>query len=126
MRFALLVLTPPDGGHSPRHALKFAQAVLHSGNELHSVFFFDAGVLTLQHGASAAQDEEDLRGGWRALAEENGTRLIACVASAERFGVPHPDRSPGAQPGRTCYEIAGLGELITATAEADRLVTFRD
>lgn len=120
MRFTLLVLTPPDGGASARHALAFARAVLAQGHQLACVFFFDAGVLTALAGARAPADEEDLRAGWQALRRETGTPLLACVASAERFGVQACREGADA-----AFAIAGLGELIEAGNRSDRLLTFR-
>ena len=121
MRYALLVLSAPDEGHSARHALMFARAALRAGHRIECVIFFDAGVLTAAPGCEAPQDEDDLRAGWTALQGEHSLRLVACVASAHRFGVSAAPRA-GCAPG---FEIAGLGELIEAAANADRLQTFR-
>ena len=120
MRYALLVLSPPDAGASARHALMFARAVLRNGHALDCVFFFDAGVLTAAAGCEAPQDEDDLRAGWRSLRSEHGVRLVTCVASAHRFGV-----SSDVTNGPAGFEIGGLGELIEASGNADRLLTFR-
>lgn len=116
MRYALLVLTPPDTGASARHALEFAQAALDAGHEILCTFFFDSGVLTAAEG-KVAQDEEDLRAGWSSLQQDHALKLVACVASAQRFGVTLSEGSP--------FEIAGLGELIEASGQADRVLTFR-
>lgn len=118
MRFVLLVLTPPDMGASARHALKFAEATIAGGHSIGCVFFFDAGALTAASGAAAAQDEEDIRHGWSGLASQQGLDLVACVASAQRFGIEEHAVAPG-------FSIAGLGSLIEATANADRVITFR-
>jgi tRNA 2-thiouridine synthesizing protein D len=121
MRFALLVLTPPDAGTSARHALGFSRALLDAGHSLACVFFFDAGVLTLCSDCEAPQDEMDIRAGWRDLQREHELRLFACVASAARFGIS-AEGDPGDSP---AFSVAGLGELIEASGEADRLLTFR-
>lgn len=125
MRYTLLILTPPDAGASARHALRFAHALLRNGHSLACVFFYDAGVLTANPDAEAPQDEEDIRSGWITLQKNHDLKLVACVASAHRFGVAHAigetDRS--SEPG--AFEITGLGELIEAGADSDRLVTFR-
>lgn len=118
MRYLLLVLTPPDLGSSARHALAFARTVASSEHELACVFFYDAGVLTAAL-TDPPQDEEDLRAGWCSLAREHAIELVACVASAQRFGVSgdaqrHPE-----------FSVAGLGTLVEASASADRVLTFR-
>lgn len=123
MRFTLLVLSPPDTGPSNRHALEFAKSVLSRGHELACVFFYDAGVLTALNETEAVQDEGDLRSGWERLAAEGATHLVACVASAARFGLGDRDDSPRL---RTGFSIAGLGELVDSSRNSDRLLTFAD
>jgi tRNA 2-thiouridine synthesizing protein D len=121
MRFTLLVLTPPDAGASARHALGFARAAQAAGHDIGCVFFFDAGVLTALAGADAPQDEYDLRAGWSEFAAAADCRLLACVASAARFGLgENADRGRL----RDGFEIAGLGELVDAGTTSDRLLTF--
>lgn len=119
MRFTLLVLTPPDAGSGARHALGFAEAVLSAGHELACVFFFDAGALTALTEPRAPGDERDLRAGWAALHREAGTPLLACIASAERFGVDASCTGADAP-----FTLAGLGDLIDAAGRSDRLLTF--
>jgi tRNA 2-thiouridine synthesizing protein D len=121
MRYTLLVLTPPDSGSAARHALAFAQSLCDAGHDIHCVFFYDAGVLTALSEAEAAQDEFDLRAGWKRLAKECAVRLLACVASAARFGLGE-DAANGRM--HEEFAIAGLGELIAASSESDRLMTF--
>ena len=121
MRYTLLVLTPPDSGASARHALGFARAAVEAGHELACVFFFDAGVLTALTGAEAAQDEFDLRDAWSAFASETSCPLLACVASAARFGL---GEDPSGDRLRSGFSIAGLGELVDASSRSDRLLTF--
>lgn len=121
MRFTLLVLSPPDTGPSNRHALRFAEAVLEAGHELACVFFYDAGVLTALTHTEAPQEEADLRAGWEHLG--NAAPLIACVASAARFGLGDVEQSARSRSG---FGMAGLGELIAACRRSDRLLTFAD
>jgi tRNA 2-thiouridine synthesizing protein D len=132
MRYTLLVLTAPDGGASARHALGFAQAAQGAGHEIACVFFFDAGVLTALTDAETPQDEFDLRAAWSAFATTTHLRLLACVASAARFGlIASQNASDDVGDGesdagrlRRGFSIAGLGELIDATDASDRVMTF--
>ena len=124
MRFALLVLSPPDLGSGNRHALGFARAALDGGHDIACAFFQDAGVLTALDGCEAPQDEPDLRAGWQALARDRSLALFACVASAARFGLS-PD-SDGGNRVLTGFRIGGLGELVDASQRSDRLLTFGD
>ncbi|MFT4769880.1 MAG: tRNA 2-thiouridine synthesizing protein D [Glaciecola sp.] len=124
MRYTLLVLSPPDSGSSGQHALEFAKAVSLAGHDIACVFFYDAGVLTALANCESASDEQDIRSGWQKFAQDTGTRLIACVASAVRFGI-----GDGQVLNDRClpeFTIAGLGELIESSSESQRLLTFAD
>ncbi|WOJ94183.1 sulfurtransferase complex subunit TusD [Congregibacter variabilis] len=124
MRYTLLVLSPPDIGPSARHALEFAKAVCQGGHEVACVFFYDAGVLTALSHCEPPADEDDLRSGWQSFAQSTGTPLVACVASAVRFGLgdgqTHTDRCLPE------FTIAGLGALIESSSTSQRFLTFAD
>lgn len=120
MIYTLFVLSPPDIGASNRHALHFARALITAGHDIQCVFFFDAGVLTANPNAEAAQDEEDLRGAWVALANEHKAPLHICVASAARFGVQDTQKRLAA------FTVSGLGELVEAGQLSDRVMSFGD
>lgn len=131
MLVALLVLSPPDTGDAHRHAIGFAEAVVHGGHELSCVFFQDAGVLTALSGCEVPQDEPDARARWQVLARDHGVSLFACVASAARFGVTAPRSSGPDDDGGTSrllpgFNVGGLGELVEASHRSDRLLTFAD
>jgi tRNA 2-thiouridine synthesizing protein D len=118
MRYALLILTPPDCGASARHAVRLAAALVEAGHELLCAFFFDAGVLTGAPGCDGPGDEADLRRDWQVLHDRTGVPLLLCSASAQRFGVASGDDDGSA------FRIAGLGELVEAGDRADRVLTF--
>ena len=76
------------------------------------------------------EDEElDLYSEWRTLAEEHDLDLVVCIASALRRGVidrTEADRyDKHASNMGDAFTISGLGQLIDAALNADRLVTFR-
>lgn len=123
MRFSLLVLSPPDSGAANGHALAFARALVEAGHSLQCAFFHDSGALTALDGCEAPQAEPDLRAGWQMLAREHGAPLVACVASAARFGIGADPATARLLPG---FVIGGLGELIEASTHSDRLLTFGD
>ena len=64
-----------------------------------------------------ASDEEGVRAGWVALAAEGGFELAICVAAAARRGIVEESLADG-------FAIVGLGQLIEALEEGDRLVSF--
>lgn len=124
MRYTLLVLGHPDSGSSARQALEFAKAACVAGHEIACVFFYDAAVLTALTHCEAVPDEQDIRRHWQHFAKTSNTPLVACVASAARFGL-----TDGQTLRDRClceFTIAGLGELVEASSTSDRFLTFAD
>ncbi len=128
MKFSILVLSSPGACQSGDSALAFARAVIETGHELYRVFFYHEGV---QHGdslATPAQDELDRQAEWAALAANHGTDLVLCIASAIRRGVLDDSEAqrhekPAAS-AHSAFELSGLGQLVDAHINSDRLVTF--
>ena len=56
---------------------------------------------------------------WAKLAEEHKVDLVVCVAAALRRGIKDENLAAG-------FRISGLGQLVEAGIQADRLVTFGD
>lgn len=128
MHYSILVLSPPHRGAGAHSALHFARALLNAGHTLHRVFFYDDGVLNGNAAAVALQAEADLVTDWTELGVASGAELILCVGSAVRRGVldeaeakRHGVAAATAHPG---FVISGLGQLIDAQLNSDRLVTF--
>jgi tRNA 2-thiouridine synthesizing protein D len=128
MRFSILVLSPPHAAQGGDSAWHFARAVLDGGHELYRVFFYQEGSLQGNALAVPAQDEVDRVGRWASLADEHGVDLVLCIASAVRRGVldtgeadRHEKSATSAHP---AFELSGLGQLVDAHMNSDRLVTF--
>lgn len=96
-------------------ALGFATAALAAGHRIDRVFFYkDAAAI----GNRFATDDAGVRAGWLALAAEGGFELAICVAAAGRRGVVEGESLvPG-------FVIVGLGQLVEAMEEGERLVAF--
>jgi tRNA 2-thiouridine synthesizing protein D len=64
------------------------------------------------------------------LATEHKVDLVLCVAAAQRRGMVDPDEmkrhKKDADNIADKFRISGLGQLIEAGVQADRLVTFGD
>ena len=128
MKYALLVMSSPFSGQGAMTAAHFARCVLARGHSISRVFFLDAGT---NNGAAAAvfpQDEKNWLQPWVELAEQHDVELILCIASALRYGMldgteasRHEKTSATIHP---AFTVSGLGQLVDATAGADRLVTF--
>ena len=129
MRFAISVHGGPYTSQSSHSALNFAHALLAEGHELYRVFFYHDGVYNGSSIMEPPQDELDLYSEWRALAQEHHLDLVVCIASALRRGVidrTEADRYDKAASNLgDVFTISGLGQLIDAALNADRLVTFR-
>ena len=128
MKFSILVLTAPHAAQAGDSAWHFARAVLDEGHELYRVFFYQQGCQQGNALAVPAQDEVDRVARWATLADEYDVDLVLCIASAVRLGVldkgeaeRHERTAASAHPS---FELSGLGQLVDAHINSDRLVTF--
>ena len=128
MIYSLLVLSSPASGHGARTAAGFALQAIARGHSVHRVFFLDDGVCTGSANAIFPQDEGDRLQPWLELAQEHSVELILCISSALRRGMldqeeaeRHEKHGPTVHP---AFTISGLGQLVDASAQSDRLMTF--
>ncbi|WP_425402421.1 sulfurtransferase complex subunit TusD [Halotalea alkalilenta] len=128
LRYTLLVMGAPYSRQASHSALRFGEALVAANHRLEGVFFYHDGVYNAARLMTPPQDEPRLASRWQALADASGARLMVCVASAlkrglldareaERHGVRGETLAPG-------FELAGLGQLVHATAISDRTLTF--
>ncbi len=128
MKFAIVVHGGPYTYQASHSALHFARAVIDEGHEIYRVFFYHDGVYNGNALMAPPQDEPDIHGAWAALATDHGVELIVCIASSLRRGVLDETEAerydkPASNVGKP-FEISGLGQLIDAGLNADRVVTF--
>lgn len=131
MKYALLVNGAPLESQAARSALYFSQALLERGHHLLRVFFYGAGVQLGNGLQISAQDESNLLGEWQALALAGNTELVLCIAAAQRRGILSAAEAlrhgrPPVEVLATGFTLAGLGTLVDAALDVDRLVTFQD
>ena len=128
MKFAIVVHGAPYSSQACLSALKFAKAVLASGHSINRVFFYHDGVHTANRLIAPPQDEAPVSEQWQELGSGNNIELIACIASCLRRGVldeTEADRYDKSGSNiATGFTISGLGQLIDASINADRIVTF--
>lgn len=78
--------------------------------------------------AMVAQDEVNLQQQWDALIREHKLDSVVCVTSAIKRGIVDKQEARRHHlPAASMYdssEIAGLGQLIEATINSDRVVNF--
>lgn len=130
MKFGILVNEGPYTHQASDSAYHFTAAALRAGHEIVRVFFYHDGVNNGTRLSVPPQDDRNVSERWSALADEHGVELILCVAAAQRRGLLDEDEARRAgkdsnnmAPG---FQISGLGQLIDAGIQADRLVVFGD
>jgi tRNA 2-thiouridine synthesizing protein D len=130
MKFAILVNEGPYTHQASDSAYLFAKAALAKGHEIYRVFFYHDGVNNASRLTVPPQDDRHIVNRWSALAQEYGIDLVVCIAAAQRRGML--DENEAKRQGKDAnniapgFRISGLGQLVEAGIQADRLVTFGD
>jgi tRNA 2-thiouridine synthesizing protein D len=119
MKFAILINEGPYQHQSTDTAYLFCKAALEKGHEIRRVFFYHDGVNNSSGLTEPPQDDRNIVTRWGKMAEEHKVDLVVCVAAALRRGIKDENLASG-------FRISGLGQLVEAGIEADRLVTFGD
>ena len=106
------------------------KAALEKGHEIFRVFFYHDGVNNGTRLTVPPQDDRNLQQCWTELGQKYNLDLVVCIAAAQRRGIL--DESEAKRQGKDAnniapgFRISGLGQLIEAGIEADRLVVFGD
>ncbi|WP_115718542.1 sulfurtransferase complex subunit TusD [Gallaecimonas mangrovi] len=119
--FTLLITDNPQAG------LHFAKAVLAEGHQLASVFFYGEAVRVADSQVPMVGDEPHIGQAWRDFALAANLDLAVCVAAAERRGILDSEQAQAhdlAVSMQAPFRQAGLGELVTASAQSDRTVQW--
>jgi len=130
MKYGILVNEGPYQHQASDTAYQFAKAVLDKGHELYRVFFYHDGVNNGTRFAVPPQDDRKIAELWSPMAEAHGTDLVVCIAAAQRRGLL--DEGEAKRQGKDGnniapgFRISGLGQLIEAGIQCDRLVVFGD
>jgi len=130
MKFGILVNEGPYTHQAADTAYHFAQAVIDKGHEITRVFFYHDGVNNGTRLTTPPQDDRNIVSRWSELAKAHNVDLVICVAAAQRRGICDAEESKrngkdadNLAPG---FRISGLGQLIEASIQSDRLVVFGD
>jgi len=74
------------------------------------------------------QDEQNIPADWAALISQHGIDAVVCIAAALRRGVIDKTESERYEkPAHNLsgsFSLSGLGQLVEAGIESDRLITF--
>ena len=130
MKFAVLVNEGPYAHQASDSAYYFTQAALSQGHEVMRVFFYHDGVNNGTRLTTPPQDDRNITNRWSELAKQNDLDLVVCVAAAQRRGIVDEDEqkrnSKDANNIAEGFRISGLGQLVEAGIQADRLISFGD
>ena len=130
MKLSVVVNEGPYQHQAADTAYHFTHAALAKGHEIYRVFFYHDGVNNGTRLTTPPQDDRNIVNRWSDLAAEHGLDLVVCVAAAQRRGIV--DESEQKRQGKDAnniapgFRISGLGQLIEAGIESDRLVVFGD
>ncbi len=130
MKLSVLVNEGPYQHQSADTAIQFTKAALERGHEIFRVFFYHDGVNNGTRYAVPPQDDRNIAEQWTALAREHDLDLVICIAAAQRRGIL--DENEAKRQGKDGhnmadgFRISGLGQLIEAGIQSDRLVIFGD
>lgn len=119
MKYGILVNEGPFTHQASDSAYRFAVAALEKGHEIFRVFFYHDGVNNANKLSEPQSDDRNLVKLWSDLGKEHELDLVVCIAAALRRGVKDDILADG-------FRISGLGQLVEAGIEADRLVVFGD
>ncbi len=130
MRISVLVNEGPYTHEASDSAFHFVRAALARGHDIFRVFFYHDGVNNGTRLTTPPQDDRNVVNRWSKLAQESELDLVVCVAAAQRRGIV--DEGEAKRNGKDAtnlapgFRISGLGQLIEAGIQSDRLVVFGD
>ena len=130
MKFGILVNEGPYQHQASDSAYNFTKAALEKGHEIFRVFFYNDGVYNGTCLGVPPQDDRNITKLWQELAEQHELDLVVCVAAAQRRGILDADEAK--RHGKDAdniapkFRISGLGQVIEAGIQSDRLVVFGD
>ncbi len=130
MKFAIQVNEGPYQHQASDTAYQFTKAALEKGHEIFRVFFYHDGVNNGTRLTTPPQDDRHITNRWIDLGEKYDLDLVVCVAAAQRRGIVDEDEMKRQGKDATNiaprFRISGLGQLVEAGIQSDRLMVFGD
>ena len=130
MKISIQVSEGPYNHEASVTAINYVKAAVEAGHDIFRVFFYHDGVNNGTNFATPPQDDMNIQKTWSELAAAHDIDLVVCVAAAQRRGiVDEGEMTRNKKSGMNImdgFRISGLGQLIEAGIESDRLVVFGD
>jgi tRNA 2-thiouridine synthesizing protein D len=130
VKFGILINEGPYTHQASDTAYNFTKAALEKGHEIFRVFFYNDGVNNGTRLGVPPQDDRNITNLWTELGEKYDLDLVVCVAAAQRRGILDADEAKrhgkNADNIAAGFRISGLGQVIEAGIQSDRLVVFGD
>lgn len=130
MKFAIMVNEGPYTHQATDSAYQFAKAAIAKGHEITRVFFYHDGVNNGTRLTVPPQDDRHIVNRWSEMGTQHNIDLVICIAAAQRRGLL--DENEAKRQGKDAsniapgFRISGLGQLVEAGIQSDRLVVFGD
>ena len=128
MKLGIHINEGPYQHQAADSAYQFAKSALAKGHEIFRVFFYHDGVNNATRLSVPPQDDRNIGKQWSELAKEHNLDLVVCIAAAQRRGLMDADEAKrqglDADNIAEGFRISGLGQLIEAGIECDKLVVF--
>jgi tRNA 2-thiouridine synthesizing protein D len=119
MKFGILINEGPFTHQASDSAYHFALAAIDKGHVVSRVFFYNDGVNNSNRLSEPQADDRNLVSLWADLGKKHDIDLVVCIAAALRRGIKEQVLQEG-------FRISGLGQLVEAGIQNDRLVVFGD
>ncbi len=128
MKFAIQINASPYSSNAGLIAYRFVGAALLANHQISRIFFYQEGIYHAFRFALPPDDEVNIGAKWSALAQSHGTDLVVCISAAQRRGLLCGDEAKrqglGDDQLASGFRIAGLGQWLEATLQADRAIVF--
>ena len=130
MKIGVLVNEGPYPHEASDTAYNFVKAAIEKGHEIYRVFFYHDGVNNSTRLTEPPRDDRNIVARWSELAKAHNIDMVVCIAAAQRRGIM--DENEAKRQGKDAnniaegFRISGLGQLVEAGIQCDRLVTFGD
>lgn len=125
-KLAVMVTSAPHSNLTAT-ALDYIQTAVSAGVEVIGVFFYQDGVLNASKHLTLPSDEFQAFPLWQKLHKENQLPLYLCISAAQKRGLSDEINESNGQNTSNIndiFTVAGLGELVTLTCDADKMVQF--